>query len=74
MAVLMERGAGSVAYERMPQADGTRKWTVARAQDPTDPHAFSGYVERRAEQDPDLWIVELDVHNGKRFIDELDEC
>jgi hypothetical protein len=29
---------------------------------------FSDYLTRRGVQDPDLWIVELDIANGERFI------
>ena len=27
-----------------------------------------GYLTRRVEQDPDVWIIELDVADGERFI------
>lgn len=71
LVVLNDRGQKSVAYERMPQADGTRRWQSSRAEDAQDPQAFADYLERRRSQDPDLWIVELDVREGERFIDEL---
>jgi hypothetical protein len=71
MVVLTDRGAPSSAYERMPQADGTRKWSRSRTQEAEDPYAFSEYLMRREAQDPDLWIVELDVRDGERFIAEL---
>ncbi|MEO5586279.1 MAG: DUF1491 family protein, partial [Novosphingobium sp.] len=32
------------------------------------PQEFSEYLERRKYQDPDLWIVELDIANAERFI------
>lgn len=73
LVVLTDRGAISSAYERMPQADGTRRWSQSRAQDAADPHAFADYLQRRQDQDPDLWIVELDVRDGTHFIDELDD-
>ncbi|QVM84465.1 DUF1491 family protein [Novosphingobium decolorationis] len=69
MVVLVERGRDSRAYERMPQLDGTRKWTLSREQDPENPWEFSEFLERRGEQDPDLWIVELDIADGVRFIE-----
>jgi hypothetical protein len=74
MVVLTDRGALSTAYERMPQADGTRKWSQSRMQDADEPHAFGDYLARRQGQDPDLWIVELDVRNGERFIADLADC
>ncbi|WP_226638139.1 DUF1491 family protein [Novosphingobium profundi] len=69
MIVLVERGRDSRAYERMPQLDGTRKWTLSREQDTENPWEFSEFLERRGKQDPDLWIVELDIADGVRFID-----
>lgn len=69
MVVIAERGKDARAYERMPQADGTRAWTCSRRQDSADPLAFSEYLDRRGRQDPDLWIVELDIAGGERFID-----
>lgn len=56
------------AYERMPQPDGTRAWTLSRKQDAENPKEFWDYCDRRKRQDSDLWIVELDVPNGERFI------
>lgn len=74
LVVLCERGAKSTAYERMPLPDGTRKWTPAKVADPDDPRGFSVYLDRRKAQDPDLWMVELDVHDGERFIADLTDC
>lgn len=68
LVVTMENGQNSCAYERMPQLDGTRGWSKKSLQDVDNTHVFSEYLERRANQDPDLWIVELDIANGERFI------
>ena len=68
LVICCERGAQSVAYERMPQADNSRVWTQVRKQDPDNQQDFIDYCERRRKQDSDLWIVELDVPNGERFI------
>ncbi len=57
------------AYERMPQPDGRRTWALSRTQDAGNPQEFWDYCDRRKKQDDDLWIVELDVPNGERFID-----
>lgn len=61
-------GRASRAYERMPQADGTRSWTLSRTDSAEEPGAFAEWLDRRQNQDPDLWIVELDIPNGERFI------
>ena len=64
-----ENGTDARLYERMPQIDGSRRWSKIRAQDPENPWEFGEYCERRKRQDPDVWIVELDIANAERFID-----
>ena len=68
LVVIMEKGANSRLYERMPQADGNRLWHLAKRQDRLRPEEFSDYLNRRRAQDRDLWIIELDVPHGERFI------
>jgi hypothetical protein len=70
--ICCEKGTNCRAYERMPQLDGTRKWVLAKAQDPENPFEFSEYCDRRKRQDQDLWLVELDIADGERFIGNLD--
>ena len=55
----------------MPQLDGTRQWTLNRTQEPENKQEFEDYLTRRAAQDSDLWIVELDIPNPERFVGEL---
>ncbi|HTN14987.1 MAG TPA: DUF1491 family protein [Sphingomonadaceae bacterium] len=68
LVICCESGANGRIYERMPQLDGSRQWTLTKKQDPENPGDFSDYYQRRKRQDDDLWIVELDVANGERFI------
>ncbi len=68
LVVLTERGAGARAYERMPSPDGARVWHCARRDDADAPGAFAEYLDRRRAHDSDLWIIELDVAQGERFI------
>lgn len=68
LVVLTERGENSRVYERMPQLDGTRGWHCSIRQDDEKSLDFTNYLERRGDQDPDLWIVELDIADGERFI------
>lgn len=68
LLVLTERGANSRLFERMPDLEGHRKWACSKAQDPENSSEFNLYLERRAHQDRDLWIVELDIANGERFV------
>ncbi len=68
LIVLADRAAPQRAYERMPSADGIRRWALSRTAEADDPMAFSDWLDRRHAQDPDLWIVELDIPQGERFI------
>jgi hypothetical protein len=68
LVVIMEKGADARVYERMPQADGTRVWHLAKRDDRLNPQDFPDYLARRRAQDRDLWIIELDIPQGERFI------
>jgi hypothetical protein len=68
LVVITKNGLDSRLYERMPQADGSRDWHLSRTADRENPHDFDEYLSRRRQQDPDAWIVELDVEDGERFI------
>lgn len=68
LAVCCENGAHYRTYERMPQLDGSRKWTLIKSQDTENTSEFSEYLDRRKRQDGDLWIVELDIAGAERFI------
>ena len=61
-------GRDYIAWERMPQMDGTRVWTCSRRAADGEEADFFEYVNRRLTQDSDLWIVELDIACGERFI------
>ncbi|MEO6389177.1 MAG: DUF1491 family protein [Croceibacterium sp.] len=69
LVICCERGGPAAAYERMPQADGSRRWAISRHQASDNPHEFWEYCDRRKNQDSDLWIVELDIADAARFID-----
>lgn len=68
LVICCENGTNCRLYERMPQLDGSRKWTLSKLQDTDKPNEFSEYCKRRKRQDTDIWIVELDAENCERFI------
>ncbi len=68
LIVLAENGKNARVFECMPQLDGTRKWHAAKQQNPDNKEEFQEYLDRRKYQDPDVWIVELDIANGERLI------
>ncbi|MBD3729845.1 MAG: DUF1491 family protein [Sphingomonadales bacterium] len=67
LILLTNRGMNAAVHERMPQLDGTRRWTVTRRQDPEKPQELDEYLARRKRQDSDVWIVELDVADPEHF-------
>ncbi len=68
LVVTMYRGENGVLYERMPQLDGSRSFTATKTQDPEKPYEFSEYLIRRGTQDPDCWVLEVDIANAERFV------
>ncbi|MCX7285677.1 MAG: DUF1491 family protein [Novosphingobium sp.] len=69
IVVVENQGLGTL-YERLPERDGTRKWSLIKAQVSDNKSEFDDYLARRGEQDRDLWIVELTVADRDRFIRE----
>jgi hypothetical protein len=68
MLVLTDKGENPQVYERMPQVDGTRPWCCSRRPETGDSREMSQFIQRRIEQDPDLWVIELDIAEAERFI------
>jgi hypothetical protein len=68
LVILTEKGGNARVFERMPQLDGSRIWHCSKHEDAETKQEFSEYLDRRASQDADLWILELDIANGERFI------
>ena len=68
LIVTMYRGEGPRLYERMPQLDGTRIFVQSKTQAIESYNEFSEYLARRRTQDPDIWIVEVDIDEAERFI------
>ncbi len=71
LIVSMCRGENAQLFERMPQVDGSRTFVATKKQDIEKPYEFSEYLKRRRLQDPDIWILELDIDNAERFIELL---
>lgn len=73
LVVTLCRGQGGVLHERMPQLDGTRKFLAAKREDAENPQEFSEYLARRRRQDQDMWLIEVDIVDGERFVARLNE-
>jgi hypothetical protein len=59
---------GYRAFERMPSANSGRVWQCTRSHNAESPDQFPEWLKKREHQDNDLWIVELDIVRGERFI------
>lgn len=68
LLVTIHRSEPAALYERMPRPDGSRPFLAAKRENTENPQEFSDYLERRRRQDPDLWLVELDIPDAERFI------
>lgn len=68
LVVLTEKGANTRVFERMPTLEGGRKWHRIRSEESETKQEIDEYLTRRQGQDADLWIVELDIADGERFI------
>ncbi len=71
LLVTMRRGQDATLFERMPQLDGTRSFVCTKEQDSEKPQEFSEYLDRRHAQDPDTWILEVDIDDVERFVADL---
>lgn len=72
LIVTLCHGQGAVLHERMPQADGSRSFVVARQEESENPQDFSEYLARRRRQDADMWLIEVDIADPQRFIAWID--
>jgi hypothetical protein len=72
LLVLRETHANARLFERMPDLDGRRKWTCSRTEEIDNKQEFEDYLVRRGASDPDLWILELLIADGERFVRSLD--
>lgn len=71
LLVILCRGGLAQLYERMPGVDGSRLFVATKSQDSEKPIEFLEYLDRRRRQDPDLWILEVDIDEAERFIANL---
>lgn len=62
------RGDPVALYERMPQLDGSRPYVATKSQGTEKSQELFEYVNRRASQDPDIWVIEADIADAERFI------
>lgn len=66
----LERGRFAGFAERMFDLDGNARLESVGPEPGEGEEALAAYRERRGARDPDLWIIELDIAEAKRFAAE----
>jgi hypothetical protein len=62
-----EKGATTVLLEPRTGDNGTLSWAPTGPASDADPADISQYFVRRAQIDPDIWILELDIAQAAQF-------
>jgi hypothetical protein len=57
----------------MPQLDGSRLFIATKREAPDNHQEFSEYLARRRAQDPDMWLIEVDIADPERFVAGLND-
>jgi hypothetical protein len=71
LLVCSERGMTRALLQRTVDLDGRYRWTPCGPQDVESQTDRDFYIARRRAQDPDLWLIELDVADAERFAAEM---
>lgn len=50
--------------------EGDRLWSQPLGEDPVEESRIDDYTRRRLEDDPDLWVIEIEDHHGRHFLNE----
>lgn len=67
MLIGLVRGQNPALYERFPSLDGGSPWQIVSAKVPQNEQDIAEMWRKRAERDPDLWVIELDVASSERL-------
>lgn len=70
LVIALESGANPRALERGIGPDGCVRLLAWSPRDGTDPAEISEYWQRRRRNDPDLWVIELDIPFAERLAAE----
>ncbi|GMN02500.1 DUF1491 family protein [Erythrobacter sp. MTPC3] len=71
LLVTMHRGEMATLWERLPQLDGSRSFVRTKSQEPDKIREFDEYLARRSAQDPDIWVLEVDIADTEHLVDLL---
>lgn len=68
--VITSRGRHVAILERMLGPGGSYGWNPAGPADSGRSQEVAAFLRKRAQFDPDIWAIELDIANPERFIAE----
>jgi len=71
LILTMYRGEGLTLFERMPDLEGGRPYIAAKRENSENQQEIYEYLQKRERQDPDIWVIEVDVADPERFIAQL---
>ncbi len=66
----VNRGQAELRIERTTDARGNDGWQIVDTAEVIANEAASSRLERRLKNDPDLWVIELDIAEAERFAAE----
>ena len=64
----VERGQSQILLERSTDLDGSEIWRESPIEDAEN---HRKRLEKRRQNDPDLWVIELDIADAQRFAAEV---
>jgi hypothetical protein len=67
LLVTRTKGRNPALFEQFSGTDDTRIWQAVFEQDIDNEQKIADYLERRIEQDRDMWVLELDVAFDERL-------
>lgn len=71
LVILTERGRNPRFLERILQANGAYSWQYVGGLTVENSSEAQKFLDRRRKNDPDLWLIELDVPSTERFAAEM---
>ena len=74
LVVLTRRGEATHLVERRTGWEGELSWDARpiESESPENRHSFNAMLQRRIDTDDDLWVLELDIADGERFVAQMD--
>jgi hypothetical protein len=73
LVILAERGTNTRILERVLGPKGAYQWHKVAGQAAQNEVESQKFLDRRRKNDPDLWLIELDVPSAERFTAEMNE-